>query len=66
MSKKLVENEYESQHHQHRVKDKKKRHRAGYSDEIVESRATRVSFKNYVRQLEEQLLEDNQDEDELN
>jgi hypothetical protein len=64
MSKKPAE--YGFDHHQPRVKDKKKRHRAGYSDEVVESRATRISFKNYVRQLEEEMLEDEDDLDDLN
>jgi len=65
MSKKPVE--YGFDHHQPRIKDKKKRHKGGFSEEVVESRATRISFKNYVRQLEEeQMLDDGDDLDDLN
>lgn len=50
-------------HHIQRKKDKKKRHQKGFNEDVVmEKRATRVSFKNYVRQLEEQMLEIEDDE----
>lgn len=40
-------------HHQPRRVDKKKHHRPGFSEEIQDNRKTRISFKNYVRSLEE-------------
>lgn len=42
-------------------KDKKKRHGKGFSEDIQDRRAQRVSFKRYVREIEEQ-LEDEYDD----
>lgn len=51
-------------HHLPRKKDKKKHHQKGFNeDAVMETRATRVSFKNYMRQLEEALLEEEFDVD---
>lgn len=50
-------------------KDHKKRHKPGFneSQDIMTQRHTRISFKNYLRDLKEQeALEDLEDEDELN
>lgn len=41
------------EHHQPRQIDKRKHHREGFSEDIQENRKTRVSFKNYVRSLDE-------------
>lgn len=45
-------------HHQPRQNDKKKHHRHGFNEDIQDSRHARVSFKNYVRELKESLIED--------
>lgn len=47
-----------------RKKDKKKRHLRGFSEDIQDKRVQRINFKKYVRELEEQELED--DFDDLN
>ena len=50
----MPKNEFE--HHQPRQIDKRKHHRAGFSEDVQEKRKDRVSFKNYVRQIREQEL----------
>lgn len=51
-------NEFDTGHHQPRSIDKKKHHRKGYSEDVDAKRHSRVNFKRYVRQLEEQLLDE--------
>ena len=46
----------EFQHHQPRSLDKRKRHRAGFSEDVQETRKNRISFKNYVRQIDDERL----------
>lgn len=50
--------------HTTRIKDDKKRHRRGYHDNVQESRIERVTFKRFVQNLEEELLETDIEEDE--
>ena len=46
-------------HHQPRRPDKKKHHRRGFTEDVQDKRAARISFKRYVQQLEEDELLDN-------
>lgn len=48
----------------YRKKDKKKRHGRGFSEDIQDKRAQRVSFKKYIREIEESELDDYQDYDD--
>ena len=54
------------EHHQPRKSDKKKKHHRCFNEEVVQDqRASRVNFKNYLRQLrEEELMDDEFDEDD--
>ena len=54
------------EHHQPRKTDKKKKHHRGFNEEVVQDqRASRVNFKNYLRQLrEEELMDDDFDDEE--
>jgi hypothetical protein len=45
------------EHHQPRNIDKKKRHRAGFTEDVQDTRYTRISFKNYMRTLDEDALD---------
>lgn len=46
-------------HHLPRKKDKKKHHQKGFNeDSLPEQRATRVGFKQYMRQVDEAFLEE--------
>lgn len=63
MSKKIFD-EYNIPQLTPRKKDKKKRHMRGFSEDIQDRRVQRINFKKYVRELEEQELED--DLDDLN
>lgn len=47
-----------------RKKDKKKRHSRGFSEDIQDKRAQRVSFKKYIREIEESELDYDQDYDD--
>ena len=55
----------EIEHHMPRIIDKKKRHKDGFSEEIQDKRVSRISFKNYVRQLEEEMMEDDLEDENL-
>jgi len=41
-------------HHLPRAHKKQKKHRPGFNEEATDQRRARLSFKNYVRELEEQ------------
>ena len=58
----------ESEHHQPRKIDKKKHHRAGFSEDARDNRKAKIGFKNYMRQLEEETLEQDlySEDDDLN
>jgi hypothetical protein len=43
-------------------KDKRKRHTKGFSEDFQDKRAQRINFKKYIRELEEQELEDDFDD----
>jgi hypothetical protein len=60
MSKNFFE-EYSAFVGQQRKKDKKKRHTKGFSEDFQDKRAQRINFKKYIRELEEQELEDDLD-----
>lgn len=60
MSKRF--SDYETDHHKPRKPNKKKYHRKGFSEDIQDKRQMRVSFKRYLRELEEELLDDELDE----
>ena len=47
----------EVEHHIPRKIDKKKHHAAGFNEEARDSRKAKIGFKNYMRQLEEETLE---------
>ena len=49
--------EFENAHHQPRKIDKRKRHRNGYNEDFQDRRHSRISFKRYLLELEEQLLD---------
>lgn len=49
---------------QPRKKDKKKRHSRGFSEDIQDKRAQRLSFKKYVRKVEEELEQYDDDLDD--
>lgn len=58
--------EFESDsHHKPRKIDKKKHHRRGYSEDIQDKRHSRINFKRYLLELEEELL-DNELNESLN
>jgi hypothetical protein len=45
--------------------DKKKRHKSGFNENVQDDRKARIGFKNYIRQIEEEdLLEDDDEQDE--
>jgi hypothetical protein len=48
--------------------DKRKHHRRGFNEDVSDRRATRVNFKNYLRELKEEELAEEIDDvlDELN
>ena len=46
------------EHHKPRKIDKRKRHHPGFTEDVQEKRATRLTFKNYVRGLEDTLAEE--------
>lgn len=52
------------EHHKPRKIDKKKRHRAGFTDDVKETRQVRIGFKNYLKDLEAKELEEDLDYDE--
>lgn len=45
-------------HHKPRNLDKKKRRKAGFSEDRAASRQARIGFKNYLREIEEDELDD--------
>lgn len=45
-------------HHQPRKSDKRKHHQRGFNEDIQTQRAGRVNFKNYLRQIREPELSD--------
>ena len=45
-------------HHVPRPHKKQKKHQRGFSEDVADKRRARVNFKNYLRELEEELLED--------
>lgn len=45
-------------HHVPRPHKKHKKHQRGFSEDVADKRRARVNFKNYLRELEEELLED--------
>jgi hypothetical protein len=47
----------EYDHHEPRKIDKKKRHHRGFTEDVQEKRAGRVGFKNYLRRIREEELE---------
>lgn len=47
----------EFDHHQPRSLDKRKRHRAGFTEDVQDVRKNRISFKNYVRQIDNESFE---------
>jgi hypothetical protein len=51
--------------HQPRKLDKKKHHARGFNEEIHDQREQRVNFKNYIRQLREQEVADDEGEEWL-
>ena len=52
------------EHHKPRTpsSSKNKKHRTGFSEDVIDKRATRITFKNYVRELEETALNLSDDE----
>lgn len=48
---------YEFDHHVPRNFNKKKHHKKGFNEDAEQTRYTRVSFKNYIRELDESFLE---------
>lgn len=54
-----------TEHHQPRPLNKKKKHKSGFNEDVADNRRSRINFKNYVRQLKEEEL-DNYDEDDYN
>lgn len=59
----MSKNEYD--HHQPRQLNKGKKHSRGFSEDVQENRQNRVSFKNYLRQVKEEELENDDFEDDL-
>ena len=59
----MLKHELDGAYVQPRKKDKKKRHSRGFSEDIQDKRAQRVSFKKYVRDIHEQELEDEYDDE---
>jgi len=49
-------------HHKPRNLDKKKRRKAGFSEDRAANRQARIGFKNYLRELEEDELDEALDE----
>lgn len=47
-----------SGHHRPRNIDKKKHRKRGFNEDSRDNRQSRVNFKRYVRELEEDLLDD--------
>ena len=47
-----------TQHHQPRKSDKKKHHRRGFTEDVQDKRAARITFKKYVQHIEEEELLD--------
>lgn len=62
MSKELGKADFETTHHKPRTLDKKKKHRRGFSEDKQDNRQSRISFKRYVQELEEDRLDDEIDE----
>lgn len=60
----MPKQQFEEYGQQPRKADRKKKHRRGFSEDIQDSRAQRVNFKRYVRELEEQQLEDYEEDDD--
>ena len=54
--------EVETAHHKPRTIDKRKHHRKGYSEDVDAKRHSRISFKRYLLEMEEKLLDDELDE----
>lgn len=52
----MAKTDYE--HHLPRVIDKSKRQRGAFDEAVLDKRKNKISFKNYVRQLEEDELEE--------
>ena len=48
-----------TEHHKPRKIDKKKRHAYGYNEDAPTQRQSRIGFKLYLQELEEELLDDN-------
>ena len=49
-------------HHKPRNLDKTKRRKAGFSEDKAANRQARIGFKNYLRELEEEDLDDQLDD----
>lgn len=49
-------------HHKPRKIDKKKHRKRGFSEDSRDNRQSRINFKRYVRELEEDLLDDELDD----
>lgn len=54
--------ELDFEHHRPRSIDKKKHHRKGYREDYQDTRQSRVNFKRYLIEMEEELLDQEIDE----
>jgi len=49
-------------HHQPRKSDKRKKRRQGIAEDNQDRRASRINFKRYVQELEEEMLDEEMDD----
>lgn len=52
-----LKTDIDTDHHRPRKIDKKKHHRKGYSEDVQDKRNSRLNFKRYLLEMEEQLLD---------
>jgi hypothetical protein len=51
-------------HHQPRKADKRKKHHRGFSEDVQDKRQSRIGFKKYLQELDEEFQTDDLDGDE--
>lgn len=58
----MANQDHSGNHHQPRTIDKKKHRKAGFSEDARDNRQSRINFKRYVQELEEELLDEELDD----